>query len=217
MSKVHDLTGRRFGRLTVMQRATENTKHGRARWTCKCDCGNIITTSGNCLLKGHTKSCGCAVHDNKPLYKHGLSKTRLHYIWRAMKDRCYNPKNSHYKSYGERGISLCDDWNNDFVSFYMWAINSGYREGLSIDRIDNEKGYSPDNCKWSTDIEQANNKRKNKFITFNGKSKTLAQWCREFGLNYHSVQSRLNNGWSIEKAFTTPRLREPRNEFHGAP
>lgn len=217
MSKVHDLTGERFGRLTVMNRDAENTKHGRARWVCKCDCGNIITTSGNCLLKGHTKSCGCAVRDNKPLYKHGLSKTRLHYIWRAMKDRCYNPNNTHYSVYGARGIVLCKEWENNFMAFYSWSIENGYKDGLSIDRIDNEKGYYPDNCRWATLIEQANNKRENKIIEFNGETKTLAQWCRELGLNYHSVQSRLCKGWSAEKAFTTPRLRNPKGKPHRAP
>lgn len=200
MSKLHDLTGQRFGKLTVIKRAEENTKHGRAQWICKCDCGNETITSGNFLLRGHTKSCGCAVKDNKTFYKHGLSKTRIHYIWRAMKDRCYNPSNSHYYLYGNRGIAICDEWLNDFVSFYNWSMENGYSDNLTIDRIDNDKNYSPENCRWTTEIIQSNNKRNNKLFTYKGETKSLAEWCRILGVKYGDVQNRLNHGYSFEES-----------------
>lgn len=202
MSKLKDLTGQRFGKLLVIERAKENTKHGRARWLCKCECGKEIITSGNCLLQGHAKSCGCSAKDNKSLYKHGLSQTRIHYIWRAMKDRCYNPNNSHYYLYGGRGITICNEWLNDFMSFYNWSMNNGYSENLTIDRIENDKSYSPNNCRWATDIVQSNNKRNNKLFTHNGESKSLAEWCRIFGIKYTTVQSRLNHGYSFEESIS---------------
>lgn len=202
MSELHDLTGQRFEHLTVIKRAQENTKHGRAQWICKCDCGKEIVTSGNCLLRGHTKSCGCMRRCSTNLYKHGLSKTRLHYIWRGMKDRCYNPENSRYHLYGGRGISICDEWLNDFVLFYNWSMSNGYSKNLSIDRIDNDKDYCPENCRWTTDIVQANNKRSNKRFTLNGKTKTLAEWCRIFNVKYGDVQNRMNHGYSFEEAIS---------------
>lgn len=202
MSELHDLTGQKFEHLTVIKRAQENTKHGRAQWICKCDCGKEIVTSGNCLLRGHTKSCGCTRKYNTNLYKHGLSKTRLHRIWRAMKDRCYNSENSHYYLYGGCGITICDEWLNDFVSFYNWSINNGYSENLSIDRIDSDKNYCPENCRWTTDIVQANNKRTNKLFTLNGKTQSLADWCRETGVKYGDAQNRLNYGYSFEEAIS---------------
>lgn len=134
---------------------------------------------------------------------------RLNSIFRGMKDRCYNPKNKFYDIYGKRGITVCDEWytprsSKGYHRFRDWALSNGYKDNLSIDRIDNNKGYSPENCRWSTVKEQSNNRRFCTSITYRGKTQTLAEWCDELHLNYWSTRSRLNQlGWSVEKAFST--------------
>lgn len=162
MGKFIDLTGQRFGRLEVIAQA-DNNEAGLTCWVCKCDCGNTKIICGKSLRKGHSKSCGCwkkeLLTEVKPAKTHGLYGTRLSRIWRNMKNRCYNPNDPNYKFYGSRGITVCAEWLNDFQAFYDWAISHGYRDDLSIDRIDNDKGYSPDNCRWVTMKVQATNRR----------------------------------------------------------
>ena len=205
MGKFIDLTGQKFGRLTVIERA-ENGKQGHTYWLCKCICGNKTIVRGNHLRKGLIRSCGCLESENRKTMSttHGLTKTRLYNIWGHIIQRCTNPNSKNYKRYGGRGITICEKWRNDFVSFYKWAINNGYKDDLTIDRIDNNKGYFPDNCRWTDKITQANNTRSNRFLTFNNKTQTIAQWARELELNANRIGDRLNHGWSIEKALTTP-------------
>lgn len=212
MPRLKDLTGQRFGRLTVIKRDGTN-KNGSATWLCKCDCGTEKVVCGRELVKGDTKSCGCSRHDPR---KHGMSGTRLHRIWSGMKNRCQNPNNHAYKDYGGRGIVVCKEWSDDFNRFKEWATDSGYREGLTIERIDFDKGYCPDNCTWITKSEQAQNRRRCIFVTIDGKTMNLQQWCDELGIDYKLVHNRIHKlGWEPVKALTTPVDKSKRNKKAG--
>ena len=212
---VIDLTGQRFGRLTVIERADDHVgPSGRKHvvWRCKCDCGNEVIVRSVNLKSGHTKSCGCLRRGllGKRRMTHGYSKERLYRIWNGIIQRCYNPKNNAYKNYGMRGIAMCDEWRYSYEPFREWSLNNGYDEAAErkycqIDRIDVDGPYSPENCRWVTSKENANNRRNNVFINYNGEKKTFAQWCSELGLNANTVWSRINNlGWDTAKAIETP-------------
>lgn len=195
-----DLTGRRFGRLTVVEQdATAPSGAGRcAKWICRCDCGNETTVYSSNLLRGITKSCGCYRSDR--LKTHGATKSRLYRIWCTMKARC---KSDQYEFYHGRGITVCDEWLNSFQAFYDWAIGNGYKDDLSIDRIDNNKGYHPQNCRWATAKEQANNTRKNIRIEFDGYVHTLAEWSTIVSIPYATLYYRIvKQHLSAENAFT---------------
>ena len=192
MGKFIDLTGKRFGRLTVVERA-EN-KNGYRRWKCKCDCGNETVVYSANLSGGKTKSCGCLCSEKKS--KHGLCNTHLYRIWASMKDRCYNTKAQRYEDYGGRGIIICGEWLNSFDVFYNWAISNGYKDGLSIDRINNYGNYTPLNCRWVGVKTQSNNRRTNHFISINGVTHTIAEWAEITGVKYQTIYSRLRMGWT---------------------
>ena len=195
-----DLTGQKFGKLTVIERA-EN-KNGRVAWLCKCDCGNFTTVTSKRLRNGDTKSCGC--YHKEKISKHNKSNSRLYNIYSHIKQRCYNLKNCRYKNYGGRGITICDEWLHNFQAFYDWAMANGYDDTLTIDRIDNNKGYSPDNCRWITNKEQQSNKCNNHLITYNGKTQTMAMWANEKNINESTLAHRISRGWNIDRALNTP-------------
>lgn len=205
-----DLSGKRFGKLVALERVADHVSAGGAkkvRWKCRCDCGNITYVSSGNLKGGHVLSCGCEGSRNiigKRSTTHGMTQTRLHSIWAGMKRRCYNPHEAKYPDYGGRGIKMCPEWKESFETFYEWSLSHGYERNLSIDRIDVNGDYSPDNCRWATEIEQSNNRRDNLRITYNGKTQTLAQWCQEFGVPYYFFYNRLRRGWSVERTFTEP-------------
>ena len=196
--------GNRYGSLEVLE--YYGTNGHNALWRCKCDCGNECVKLGISLRAGHTKSCGC-LHKTQLIERnrkyHFDYPRRLYHTWVHMIARCEKPKDAAYKDYGGRGIRVCDEWH-DFEKFAKWAISNGYKGTLTIDRIDNSGDYCPENCKWSTKIEQENNKRTNRPVTINGITKNLVQWCNLYGINRNTVQSRLRYGWDIESAITTP-------------
>lgn len=157
----HELAGQKFGKLTVLYR-TDKRLHGKVLWHCECECGNRCDVLSTRLVSGHTKSCGCfnseqAIDMNTT---HNHSKTRLYSIWSGMKTRCYNTKRHDYRWYGARGVTVCDEWLHDFAAFEAWALSNGYSDDLTIDRIDCDAGYAPDNCRWVTMREQRINQRR---------------------------------------------------------
>lgn len=187
-----DITGQTFGRLTALHRL-HNTK-GRTKWLCVCDCGNLTEVLQGHLTSGHTKSCGCS-H-----IKHGKCNARLYNIYDNIKQRCYTKTNPNYKNYGGRGIKVCDEWVNDFQAFYNWAMNNGYNDNLTIDRIDVNGNYEPNNCRWVDRKQQSRNRRSNHNYTIYGITHCLMDWCEIYNVNYGTVQSRLDRGWRIERA-----------------
>ena len=205
MGKFEDLTGQKFGRLTVIDRA-EKYKDGHAMWLCRCECGNEKAILEKCLKNGKTKSCGCLRTEMliNRLTTHGLRHTRIYNIWMGIKQRCYNSKRKGFGIYGERGITMCDEWKNDFMSFYNWSMQNGYQDDLTIDRIDVNGNYEPFNCRWATVIEQANNMRTNRFLTYNDETHTMAEWGKILNISDCTLYSRLKRGWSVEKTLTTP-------------
>lgn len=200
-----DLTGQRFGRLTAIERVENKGK--ATMWRCMCDCGNVTVVAAGALRSNEVRSCGCLQKELTSLRNttHGMANSRLHRIWRGMKSRCYNQNTAEYQHYGGKGVKVCDQWKNNFEDFYRWAIENGYRDDLSIDRIDCNGDYSPENCKWSNIIEQANNKMNNIVLTYNGETHTLAEWSGIVGISRCTLRDRLKRyGWSVERTLTEP-------------
>lgn len=206
-----DITGQRFGRLVALEYIGKRNvgvkkKYTVPIWKCQCDCGNICEVSLYQLTSGSTKSCGCLKRDkirerNRANTSYPEEDKRIARIWRAMIHRCENSGDGAYDTYGGRGISVCEEWH-DFCVFREWARTNGYDDNKSIDRIDYNGNYCPENCRWCTHQEQCNNTRANKYLEYNGKTQTLAEWCRELNLNYSRTKTRLNRlHWTIEKAF----------------
>lgn len=186
------MVGETYGRLTVNK--INNDKKNELE--CICECGNKKMLKAYRVLKGHNISCGKCIRDN-----HGLSNTRLYNIWSAIKKRCNNPNASNYKDYGGRGIKMCDEWVNDFMNFYKWSMENGYLENLSIDRINVDSNYCPENCRWISLAEQQRNKRNNILYEIDGEKKTLFEWAREYNIKESTITNRIYSlGWDIEEA-----------------
>lgn len=213
---IENLKGKKFGRLTVLERVGSN-KHRISLWKCICDCGNETIVNATHLRNGKTKSCGCLQKDKvrENHLKHNQSYSKLYANWCNMRYRCNVPTNLNYYKYGARGISVCKEWDNTengFHNFYEWSIANGYKEtpndkgrnSLSIDRIDNDGDYCPENCRWVNATTQQNNMRRNHLITYNGKTQSIAEWAREFNIPYNVFNTRINHNWSIERAITQP-------------
>lgn len=196
-----DLTGKRFGKLTVVKEAER--VRGLHAWECICDCGNTSIVPTASLRTGNTKSCGCLSKS------HGGSGTRLYIVWTRMMDRCYRTKTERYKNYGARGITVCDDWH-DFSNFRDWAMQSGYdpqakRYDCTLDRIDVNGNYEPSNCRWITMKEQSQNTTRSHFVTVNGETLTLSQASEKYDISAATIWARLMTlGWDDENAVLTP-------------
>jgi len=209
MSKKRDLVGQKFGRLVVLYDTGER-KNGNVVWHCKCDCGNEVDRRSDHLTSGATKSCGCYNRERAAEVHttHGMARQRerhpVYLAWHDMLQRCENPNFTTYKDYGGRGIRVCEEWH-DAKIFIDWALANGWREGLTIDRINNNGNYEPSNCRWVTRKEQARNKRNNHLITFNEKTQPMAQWAEEVDIGSCTLRYRINNlHWPIERALTEP-------------
>lgn len=194
LSKVKDLTGKRFGRLTVIG-IDEGRQSRKTYWICQCDCGKITSHRSDGLQSGSIRSCGCLKNELSAErvaknHKHKQSGTRLYHIWQGMKRRCYTETSPDYQRWGGRGIKMCDQWRDSFESFFEWAMKSGYSDTLTIDRVDNDGDYTPDNCRWASAKEQGRNRRSNISITIGNTTKSLTEWCEIFGLDYRTVNAR---------------------------
>lgn len=196
-----DLTGQRFGRLTVLEFVP--TKDCYSWWLCKCDCGNVITVAGNHLGNGHTQSCGCLNSDRirERRYLHGKTGSRVYRVWKGIKARCYNSNSKNYNHYGGRGITVCDEWRNNFKAFYDWAMSNGYDDKLTIDRIDVNGNYAPYNCRWVDMTTQNRNKRDNTIIEYNGKKMCLKDASELSGIPYITLVARYYRGDRGERLF----------------
>lgn len=182
----------KFTRLTVIGEAP--LRNHLSHWRCLCDCGKEVVVSGHSLARGNTKSCGCMRGDS-----HGYSKTKLHTVWRNIKARCSNPKHPAYARYGGRGIKLCDEWLV-FSRFKDWALAHGYDESLTLDRVDNDADYAPDNCRWVDMKAQARNRSNN--VRYRGK--TVGEWSELCGIKASTLYNRICKGWSLERAISEP-------------
>ena len=209
MPKLRDLTGQKFGKLLVIKRADNrvyNNGKERVCWQCLCDCGNTKIVSRDDLVSGFVKSCGCFRKEKtkETKTKHGLRKSKLYRIWSNIKSRCYNSQIDIFKYYGAKGIIMCDKWLNDFKEFHDWSMLNGYKENLTIDRINPKGNYEPSNCRWITPKEQQNNKLNNHIITYKSQTHTLAEWSEILGIDYKVLHRRIKYlNWDIDKAFTT--------------
>lgn len=213
MGNVIDLSGKRFGNWRVLSCAGRN-KSGGAVWKCECSCGNVRIVDGRSLRSGASTNCGCLrPHVGKP--KHSGRNERLYGVFRGMIDRCENKNCAQYERYGGRGITVCDEWRNDYSKFRDWALSSGYQSEAdkykcTIDRIDNNKGYSPENCRWVSQKAQSNNKGNNHLLTYNGETHTITEWSEITGIRKDTLRRRIEvYGWSIARALT-----EPNNHSH---
>lgn len=211
--KKEEFIGKTFNKLTILE-FTEPVvytdkngyKQKHLKVNCLCECGNKVNTSFSHVISNTATSCGC--YRDALRLKHGNNKkgntTKEYTTWQKIKDRCYNTNSPFYSDYGGRGISMCEEWKDNFSKF-LEDVGKKPSNSHSIDRIDNNLGYFKENCKWSTKKEQANNRRSNKMITFNSKTQSLTEWCEELNLNYGMVKSRINKlKWSIEDSFTIP-------------
>lgn len=192
MSRLVDLTGQQYGNLTVIKRA-ENGANRKAQWVCRCVCGKVVTVRGEHLRSGATSSCGCSKN-----VKHGLSKTRLYTIWLGMIHRCCRPEDKSYSRYGARGITVCAAWKNDFLAFQSWALKNGYKDTLSIERMDNDGNYEPANCCWRDSKEQARNRESTILVEYLGKAISLKEFAAELHIPYSTVRRKYNEGEPIQ-------------------
>lgn len=208
MSVKIDLTGEKYGKLKVIGLASDEVGK-KKKWSCVCECGNTVVVTGSNLRSGHTKQCEMCgyIASGKARVTHGMSNTPIYRVWRAMLSRCEMPNAKSYQDYGQRGICVCKEWHDASV-FIEWANVNGYEAGMEIDRIDVNGDYCPENCRFTSRTENANNKRNNKIIEYCGESKTLAEWARHFAVSYKNLSRNLLKGYTLEEAVERQRSGE---------
>ena len=212
MLNIENFIGNRYGRLKIISlnrierqeyKSKGTTKYKNKYFVnCICDCGKETAKSLSSIRQGSTRSCGCLSNENKT--SHGMNDTKLNGVWRDMKYRCSNPNSKYFKNYGGRGIRVCSEWN-EFEEFYKWSVNNGYKEGLSIDRINSNGNYAPSNCRWVDMKTQQRNRGNNRKVEYDNKNLCLTEWAEITGLHPKTIAYRLNNGWSVEDALTKPK------------
>ena len=188
--------GEKYGKLIVLENL-----HPKNEVVCKCDCGNIKIAKATNVFYGGTRSCGCLKNPGNT--KHGDGHTRLYRIWKAMRERCNTKSCSTYKNYGARGIKVCSEWN-DYLAFKEWALSNGYTDELTIDRINVNGNYEPDNCRWATYKVQSNNTRHNHYISYKDETRTISEWADLLGVKPYLINNRLRRGWAVEDALFMP-------------
>lgn len=210
VERKHKHSGEKYGRLTVLHRSERKTESGVRYYVCRCECGNIKESTISHLTSGDTRSCGCLQDESRRnTITHGCDRknkpTRLYVVWAGMNARCKDKCNL---LYGGRNISVCEEWKNDFSAFMNWATLNSYGKSLTIDRIDNDKGYSPENCRWATPKEQSRNKRNSRILSYKGVSQTVADWADEVeesgAMQGKTFKSRIDRGWNVEDAIEIP-------------
>ena len=210
MGKSIDLVGCHFGRLTVIEK-TNQKKYGKTLWRCLCECGNLKYATSSGLKSGDVKSCGCMQKETqlknldkyrKHNIKHGMSNSRLYRIYYDMTSRCYRKSINGYENYGGRGIRVCNEWIGEFgfINFMKWAIENGYNDSLTIDRVDSNSDYAPCNCRWATRKEQANNTRATIFLEYGGERHTISEWSELTGIGRNIIYSKFKKGISVGRA-----------------
>lgn len=212
MSRLIDRTGQKYGRLLVLHRAPDKIfSSGRTvvQWHCKCDCGKEVDVPATSLASGGTKSCGCWNDEQRKnpeakASKHHMRNTRLYSIWRGMKKRCLTSSENNHPNYYHKHISICEEWKDDFSTFAQWALSHGYDDTLSLDRINNQGNYEPNNCRWSTNTEQQRNKDNNRLITYDNETHCLAEWAEITGIHRSTIAGHIKRGWSLGRALFEP-------------
>ena len=202
------LEGKIFGRLTVIELAY--VKNHKTYWRCRCTCENETIVAGSSLTSNHVISCGCRKKETEQenCFKatHGLRGTRIYHTWRDMKNRCLNPNYAKFYNYGGRGITVCEEWKNNFVTFYNWAMANGYTDELTIERTDVNGNYCPENCTWIPMEKQCDNKRNTVRLTYKGETHTLKEWAQITGIPYCTLRSRHSSKkWTVERMLTQPK------------
>ena len=207
----HDISGKTFGYWTVLKKDEPHPGCRNSYWLCKCTCGEIRSVNRSTLVNGRSQSCGCKPSEKKKGINatHGMSKTRLYHEWVSMRRRCKSENTKDAKTYHDRGIMVCSDWEHSFEAFRDWAVNNGYTDSMTIDRIDNSKGYSPDNCRWVTIEEQQSNKTNNVFIDYNGEKWCLRTLCVKLDFPYKLAHRRYSRAVKAGKTIDAEQLLAP--------
>lgn len=207
-ARFNDLTGKTFGRWTVLEKTRKQQRN--QVYLCRCECGNMREVTQSNLTQGKSQSCGCLQKEltSKRFTTHGMRKSRLYDIYANMKARCTNPNNKRYDSYGGRGIGICQDWNNSFDAFKKWALSHGYSDDLTIDRINVDGDYCPENCRWANQEQQSNNQQKTIWIKILGERRSLKQWTTFMGWNYGTYSARYRKGLCIFKDFEIEEIKK---------